>query len=153
MWKYQDIPATLDEWKAANKKEILHNAQIKAEMPLWNTSGIPYPPCPFQKVNNQPWNNVITGPFQPCYVPMDVDVAQLGGPLTPEEKKQLMDKNWCFYCWNKGHRAARCWKKPNTHRTPNNPFTLLKDTNPFHACAASLEEQSNTSTTTETIIF
>ena len=75
MWKYQDIPATLDEWKAATKKEILCNAQIKAEMPLWNTSDIPYLPHPFQKVNNQPWNNIITGPSQPCYIPMDVDVA------------------------------------------------------------------------------
>ena len=63
-----------------------------------------------------------------------------------------MDENWCFYCQDKGHRAARCSKKPNTWKTPNNPFTAPKDTNPFHAHAASLEEQSNTSMTNKTII-
>jgi hypothetical protein len=43
MQKYQDIPATLDEWKTAAKKEVLCNAQIKAEMPLQGTTGMPYP--------------------------------------------------------------------------------------------------------------
>ena len=33
MHKYDNIPATLDDWKAAAKKEILRRAQIKAEMP------------------------------------------------------------------------------------------------------------------------
>ena len=33
MHKYDNIPATLDEWKTAAKKEILQRAQIKAEMP------------------------------------------------------------------------------------------------------------------------
>ena len=33
MHKYDNIPATLDEWKTAAKKEILRRAQIKAEMP------------------------------------------------------------------------------------------------------------------------
>ena len=32
MHKYENIPATLDEWKTATKKEILQRAQIKAEI-------------------------------------------------------------------------------------------------------------------------
>ena len=86
MHKYDNIPATLDEWKTAAKKEILQRAQIKAEMPSKNYTEMPYPAKPFQRFNPTR-NNVVTGPSQPRYVPMDVDVAQLGGPLTPEERK------------------------------------------------------------------
>ena len=74
MHKYENIPATLDEWKTATKKEILQRAQIKAEMPSRNNAGMPYPAKPFQKFN-PPRNNVVTGSSQPCYVPMDVDIA------------------------------------------------------------------------------
>ena len=73
MHKYVDIPATLDEWKTAAKKEILCRAQIKAEMPSTN-SGAPYLGKPFQKMG-QTRNNVATGSSQPRYVPMDVNVA------------------------------------------------------------------------------
>ena len=96
MRRYVDIPATLDEWKAAVKKEILRRAQIKAELPSAN-NGTPYLGKPFQKTG-QARNNVTTGSSQPHYVPMDVDVARLGGPLMPEERKRLMDENRCFYC-------------------------------------------------------
>ena len=85
MHKYDNIPATLDEWKTAAKKEILRRAQIKAEMPSKN-GGVPYLGKPFQKFK-QTRNNVATGSSQPHYVPMDVDVARLGGPLTPKERK------------------------------------------------------------------
>ena len=51
MHKYDNIPATLDEWKNATKKEILQRAQIKAEMPLKNHVGMPYPAKPFQRFN------------------------------------------------------------------------------------------------------
>jgi hypothetical protein len=51
MHKYDNIPATLDEWKNAAKKEILWRAQIKAEMPSKNHTGMPYPARPFQKFN------------------------------------------------------------------------------------------------------
>ena len=54
MHKYDNIPTTLDDWKAAVKKEILRRAQIKAEMPSQNMTGIPYPTKPFQRLNNQP---------------------------------------------------------------------------------------------------
>ena len=67
---------------------------------------------------------------------MDVDVARLGGPLTPEERKQLMDKNRCFYCRDKGHRANRCWKKP-TKPQSNTP---TKETNPFCVRIATTEQ-------------
>ena len=136
MHKYQDIPATLDEWKTATKKEILRRAQIKAKMPSKN-SGTPYFGKPFPKFK-QMQNNVATGSSQPRYVPMDVDVAWLGGPLTPEERKRLMDENRCFYCRDKGHRANRCWKKP---AKPNNssPYPP-KETNPFCIRAATTEQ-------------
>ena len=68
---------------------------------------------------------------------MDVDVARLGGPLTPEERKRLMDENRCFYCRDKGHRANRCWKKPAKPQS-NNPYPS-KETNPFRARMATTE--------------
>ena len=105
---------------------------------------MPYPAKPFQKSNNQPRNNVATGPSQPRYVPMDIDVAQLGRPLTPEERKKLLEENRCFYCRDKGHRVARCWKKPNTQQCA--PFATLKDTNPFHARAATIKPVESTDT-------
>ena len=42
MHKYKNIPATLDEWKTAAKKEILQRAQIKAKMPSQSNTGMPY---------------------------------------------------------------------------------------------------------------
>ena len=140
MRRYVDIPATLDEWKSAVKKEILRRAQIKAELPSTN-NGVPYVGKPFQKMG-QPRNNVATGSSQPRYVPMDVNVARLGGPLTPEERKRLMDENRCFYCRDKGHRASRCWKKPIR---PNNP---RKETNPFLVRMATTEQAPPPSSTT-----
>ena len=67
---------------------------------------------------------------------MDVDVARLGGPLTPEERKRLMDENRCFYCRDKGHRANRCWKKPAKPQS-NTP---QKETNPFRIRMATTEQ-------------
>jgi hypothetical protein len=75
MHKYDNIPATLDKWKTAAKKEVLHRAEIKAEMPSQNTMGMPYPAKTFPRFNNQTQNNITTGSSQPRYVPMDVDVA------------------------------------------------------------------------------
>ena len=138
MHKYMDIPATLDEWKNAAKKEILRRAQIKAEMPSKNNP-TPYLGKPFQKFG-QTRNNVATGFSQPRYVPMDVDVARLGGPLTPEERKQLMDENRCFYCRDKGHRANRCWKKPAKPQQNNPSSYPPRETNPFHARIATTEQ-------------
>ena len=139
MRRYVDIPATLEEWKAAAKKEILRRAQIKAELPSAN-SGTPYLGKPFPKMG-QVQNNVATGSSQPRYVPMDVDVAQLGGPLMPKERKRLMDENKCFYCREKGHRANRCWKKPAKPQQ-NLPSYPPKETNPFRARAATMEQVS-----------
>jgi hypothetical protein len=76
---------------------------------------------------------------------MDVDAARLGGNLTEEEKKHLMDEGRCFYCKDQGHRANRCQRKPKrsnqkgqaratetTERTPSptpsNATTLVNDT-------------------------
>jgi hypothetical protein len=85
---------------------------------------------------------------------MEVDAAQLGGPLTPEERKRLFDENRCFYCRDKGHRSAHCWKKPanKQSRPMGNPFMRPTTTNPFRARAAALEGFSDTASTTETII-
>ena len=139
MHKYVDIPATLDEWKNAAKKEILRRAQIKVEMPSKNQTGVPYPAKPFQKFN-QMRNNVATGSSQPHYVPMDVDVARLGGPLMPKERKRLMDENRCFYCRNKGHRTNRCWKKPAKPQQNNPSSYPPKETNPFRARVVTTEQ-------------
>ena len=136
MHKYDNIPATLDEWKNATKKEILRRAQIRAEMPPKNHTGMPYPAKPFPRFNSTR-NNVATGSSQPRYVPMDVNVARLGGPLTLEERKQLFEENRCFYCQDKGHHMSRCWKKPNKQQQNNTP---PKETNPFCAWATTIEQ-------------
>ena len=130
MHKYENIPATLNEWKTTAKKEILRRAQIKAEMLSQNNARMPFPGKPFQKFN-QPRNNVATGASQPHYVPMDIDVARLRGPLTPEERKRLMEENRCFYCRDKGHRVNKCWKKPNNQQQTSTPPYTTKETNPF----------------------
>jgi flagellum-specific peptidoglycan hydrolase FlgJ len=85
---------------------------------------------------------------------MEVDAARLGGPLTPEERKRLFDENRCFYCRDKGHRSARCWKKPNNRQpgSTRNPFTQPTNTNPFRARAAALENFSDATSTTGTLI-
>ena len=71
---------------------------------------------------------------------MDVDVARLGGPLTPKERKWLMDENRCFYCRDKGHHATRCWKKPAKQQQTNLPSYPPKETNPFRARATTTEQ-------------
>ena len=141
MHKYVDIPATLDEWKNAAKKEILRRAQIKAEMPSKNQAGMPFSPKPFQRFN-QAKNNVATRSSQPRYVPMDVDAVKLGGPLTPEERKRLFEENRCFYCRDKGHHTNKCWKKPTNQR--NTP-PASKETNPFHIRATTMDQSLPTS--------
>ena len=75
---------------------------------------------------------------------MDVNIAQLGGPLTPEERKQLFEENRCFYCQDKGHRATRCWKKPNNQRQTNTPPYAQKETNLFCTRAAVMEQTPTT---------
>jgi hypothetical protein len=156
MRKYKNIPDTLEKWKDAAKKEILRNAQINTEMPSRNTGGMPYPSRQFvpSKPSSPLRNNVTTGPAPPRCVPMEVDAAQLRGPLTPEERKRLFDENWCFYCRDKGHRSARCWKKPGNKQSGpmRNPFTRPTTTNPFRARAAALEGFSDTASTAGTII-
>ena len=71
---------------------------------------------------------------------MDVDTTRLGEPLTPEERKRLFKENRCFYCQDKGHRANKCWKKPNNQRQINIPSYTPKETNPFRARAATMEQ-------------
>ena len=71
---------------------------------------------------------------------MDIDTARLGGPLTPKERKRLFKENRCFYCRDKGHRANKCWKKPNNQRQNNaTPYTP-KETNPFRVRATAMEQ-------------
>ena len=108
-------------------------------MPSKNHTGMPYPAKPFQRFN-QTQNNVTTGSSQPCYVPMNIDVAWLGGPLTPEERKRLFKENRCFYCRDKGHHMSKCWKKPNNQRQTNTPPYTPKETNPFRTRAATMEQ-------------
>ena len=71
---------------------------------------------------------------------MDVDVTRLGGPLTPEERKRLMDENRCFYCRDKGHRATRCWKKPAKQQQTSLPPYPPKEINPFRVRATTTEQ-------------
>ena len=82
----------------------------------------------------------MTGSSQPRYVPMDVDAVRLGGPLTPEERKRLFEENRCFYCREKGHRATKCWKKPNSQRQNSTPTYAPKETNPFRARAMTMDQ-------------
>jgi len=68
---------------------------------------------PSQGKNNQYGRNRTSGPhttFQGGYA-MDVDANRMGQTHSDDKKKQLMDKNKCFYCEIKGHQACVCRKK------------------------------------------
>ena len=43
---------------------------------------------------------------------MDVDVVHIG-KLTPEERKQCIEKGLCFHCWKPGHLSRECPSFPN----------------------------------------
>ena len=53
-----------------------------------------------------------------------------------------MDENRCFYCRDKGHRANKCWKKPAKPQQNNPPSYPPKETNPFRARVANMQEAS-----------
>jgi len=46
---------------------------------------------------------------------MDIDASRMGQTYSDAKKKQLMDKNKCFYCEIKGHQARICCKKIPDH--------------------------------------
>ena len=52
---------------------------------------------------------------------MDLSMGRLGGNLSDADKKALMDKGWCFYCKEKGHRINRCPKKPQQQHPKDQP--------------------------------
>ena len=97
-------------------------------LPPWEPP--PRGPPPFQ--NNRPAQS---GP-----VPMDVDAARLGGSLTDNKKRKLMQENKCFYCKEIGHCAKQCFKKPR--RSPATAhITEVKDND-----MSSISSHSTTST-------
>ena len=77
---------------------------------------------------------------------MDVDAAQLGGSLTDDEKKKLMQENKCFYCKEPEHRAKQCLKKPR--RLAMAHITEARD-NDMSSVSSHSTSTSNTSLTSE----
>jgi len=120
----ENIPLTLDEWQEAARKEVLRSAEILASLgpaptnpPRSNAPGpqrfAPRPRFVPRFQTAPPPRPRNTGP-----VPMDVDAARLGRPLTEAEKKKLQEEGKCFYCKERGHLSKGCLKKPKRPFVP-----------------------------------
>ena len=79
---------------------------------------------------------------------MDVDATRLGGSLTDEEKKKLMDENKCFYCKGVGHRAKQCFKKPR-QKPATARITEVKDDDDTSSTSSCSTTTTNTSLTSD----
>ena len=75
---------------------------------------------------------------------MDVDATRLGGSLTDDEKRKLMQDNKCFYCKEVGHRAKQCFRKPRQNPT-NACITKIKDNDDASSTSSGSTTTTNTS--------
>jgi len=69
---------------------------------------------------------------------MDVDVVRDGRGLQHSEakKKELMEKNQCFYCKIQGHHVKDCCKKAADRHNFNEKQKSTGGPPPIHNCAS-----------------
>jgi hypothetical protein len=115
----ENIPKTLDEWKEAARKEIVHISEIN-NANFKNRRFIPRDTNTYQ--NNTPKNN--------APVPMDVDATTIPfQKLTDADREKYRKEGRCFRCREKGHMARNCPKnnkavvKTADIPTPTTPTT------------------------------
>ena len=51
-----------------------------------------------------------TSPALPGGDPMDLEIGQVCGPLTPGERLRRINNNLCMYCGGANHYAGNCLK-------------------------------------------
>ena len=113
-----NIPRTIDEWKAATRTEVAQ-AKEKYNMGLTGNQRRNHLK-PGTYLNTQVQTHVQPNPNNSSIVPMEVDSATgqtSFKKLTPEERAQLAKEGQCFRCRLQGHMACDCPK--NVNRTPH----------------------------------
>jgi hypothetical protein len=96
----ENIPKTLEEWKEAARKEIVHISEID-NANFKNRRFIPRDTNTYQ--NTTPKNNTP--------VPMDVDATTIPfQKLTDTDREKYWKEGCCFRCCEKGHMARNCPK-------------------------------------------
>ena len=114
-----ESPWTVKKWEEQARKSYqqwLAASQFSQQKQgLYKAFGLT--PTQNQGKGNQYGRNRTSGPcttFQGGHA-MDIDASRMGQTYSDAKKKQLMDKNKCFYCEIKGHQARICCKKIPDH--------------------------------------
>ena len=109
-----NIPRTIDEWKAAARTEVAR-AKEKYNMGLTGNQRQNHLK-PGTYSNTQVQTHVQPNPNNSSIVPMEVNSATgqtSFKKLTPEERAQLAKEGQCFRCRLQGHMACDCPKNVN----------------------------------------
>ena len=116
----ENLPRTLDQWKEAARKEVLHIKEID-NANFKNRQFIPRITLSHQ--TPVPQND---GP-----VPMDVDAATIPfQKLTDTEREKFRKEGRCFRYHKKGHMAKNCPKNKTTKATTAEVTTEPTNTSP-----------------------
>jgi len=105
------IPWTFKKWEEQARKS--HQQWLATSQFSQQKAGLykafRLTPKQNQGKGNQYGRNRTSGPCTTSA--MDVDTSRMGQTHSDAKKKQLMDKNKCFYCEIRGHQAHICHKK------------------------------------------
>src|SRR6266478_2354251 len=97
-------PETIHQWEAAAREENKRYA-IKKNLGLARSPRD-------GKDRKQQWKAALKGKQKDNSVPMEVDAALTGRPLT-EHQEKLKKEGRCFHCEAQGHMSRECPKKAN----------------------------------------
>ena len=109
-----EVPWTFKKWEEQARKS--HQQWLTASQFSQQKAGL-YKAFGLTPKNqgrsNQYGRNRTSGPHTTSQEghAMDIDASRMGQTHSDAKKKQLMDKNKCFYCEIKGHQARICRKK------------------------------------------
>ena len=135
------IPHTIDEWKAAARTEVARAKEKYNAGLTGNQRRNPLKPGMYSNTQS----STCAQPNNSGVIPMEVDnaVGQANfKKLTPEERAQLAKEGRCFCCRLQGHMARDCPKNSNRNSNQSMRETIIKNKN------ASTTATNNTSTTT-----
>ena len=123
------IPRTIDEWKAAARTEVAR-AKEKYNTGLTGNQRRNFPKSgTYQNTQSTPRTNTNNSGI----VPMEVDNATGQTnfkKLTPEERAQLAKEGHCFRCRLQGHMAHDCPNNANRNTSSNAHETTTETQTP-----------------------